>query len=99
MFAIDRTVSTFRRGFGPCLPAGRRMDGDQRDFERERHSVILSCTCQMPNASYYLLILHLQPQLDPGPTATIGGMLSTGCSGSQYWVIVNVLSLLLTTSR
>jgi D-lactate dehydrogenase (cytochrome) len=23
-------------------------------------------------------------QLDPGPTATIGGMLSTGCSGSQY---------------
>ena len=24
-------------------------------------------------------------QLDPGPTATIGGMLSTGCSGSQHY--------------
>ena len=94
--AIDRMVSAFRRGFGPCLPAGRRMDGDQRDFEREKHSIILSCTCQMPNTSYSLLILHLHPQLDPGPTATIGGMLSTGCSGSQCCAIVNVLSLFLT---
>lgn len=40
--------------------------------------------------------LHLYPQLDPGPTATVGGMLSTGCSGSQCSVIVNVLSPLLT---
>jgi hypothetical protein len=43
------------------------------------------------------LLSLLHPQLDPGPTATVGGMLSTGCSGSQCSVIVNVLSPLLTT--
>jgi len=31
--------------------------------------------------SIYILIT---PQIDPGPGATIGGMLSMGCSGSLY---------------
>lgn len=41
------------------------------------------------------LVLHAHPQLDPGPTATIGGMLSTGCSGSQRSPGVTVLQHLL----
>jgi FAD/FMN-containing dehydrogenase len=35
----------------------------------------------------YVALRHDQQQyeqLDPGPAATIGGMLSTGCSGSRF---------------
>jgi FAD/FMN-containing dehydrogenase len=45
---------------------------------------------RVTNATHTLPNFHLHPQLDPGPTATVGGMLSTGCSGSQCCAIVNV---------
>ena len=34
-----------RRGLGPCLPARHRVDGNQRDFEGKRHSIVFSCAC------------------------------------------------------
>jgi hypothetical protein len=43
---LIRKTLPLRRGFGPCLPAGRRVDGNQRDFEGEGHPIILSCTWQ-----------------------------------------------------
>jgi hypothetical protein len=30
---LIRETLPFRRGFGPCLPVGRRVDGNQRDSE------------------------------------------------------------------
>jgi FAD/FMN-containing dehydrogenase len=43
----------------------------------------------VPSALRSLQVFELQltiTQLDPGPGATIGGMLSTGCSGSVYHI-------------
>jgi hypothetical protein len=63
------------------------MDGNKRDSEGEGHSTILPCTCRELNACFFSPFTPVT-QLDPGPTATIGGMLSTGCSGSQSSAIV-----------
>jgi hypothetical protein len=60
------------------------MDGDQPDLERERNPTFLSRTYASSHVLLSITPAHCaNVQLDPGPTATIGGMLSTGCSGSQ----------------
>src|SRR6266702_4682379 len=84
--SIDHLIfSRLRRGrFGPCLPTGRRVGGDQPGLERERNPAILSRTYEWLHVLLSIIPAHYaNMHIDPAPTATIGGMLSTGCSGSQ----------------
>jgi len=53
-----------------------------------RDSVVFPCVCIDPfiiSLSQSDLFCHqIRLKLDPAPEATIGGMLSTGCSGSMF---------------
>jgi len=52
-----------------------------------RDSIVFPCTCIDPCiylSQSDLFCYQICLKLDPAPKATIGGMLSTGCSGSMF---------------
>lgn len=85
---------------GRRLPTRPSMDGLERNSKEARcrtspeiakhvhrtdyvprPSVVLPCKVDRTTINGFILTLS---QLDPAPGATIGGMLSTGCSGSAW---------------
>lgn len=49
----------------------------------EENTSLLPGTLGRSSMRILLTITPTSSQLDPGPGATVGGMIATGCSGSQ----------------
>lgn len=49
----------------------------------EENTTLLPGKLESPSIQNLLTVIPISSQLDPGPGATIGGMIATGCSGSQ----------------
>ena len=64
-----------------------------KKYPMYRHSFIFSCMCRVGTCHWKLPLMSFQ--LDPGLGATIGGVISTGCSGSMP----NVFSVSLSSTR